>query len=162
MEKQLEVQKKITTLQAQIDVRQTYDPENINPDAIQAQMNEYASQIGASLEAINRNQQARIAHEKLKLQLKNDLDTVLARYSNSGARQAANENLIKLIANKTGEKLPDDMMDYDSANMEKGIDFINMIGKLTPDLLLDSEMLEGFVRGDEFKNFEWNVVEDVL
>ena len=162
MENQLEVQKKITTLQAQIDVRQTYDPENINPDAIQAQMNEYASQIGASLEAINRNQQARIAHEKLKLQLKNDLDTVLARYSNSGARQAANENLIKLIANKTSEKLPDDMMDYDSANMEKGIDFINMIGKLTPDLLLDSEMLEGFVRGDEFKNFEWNVVEDVL
>ena len=45
------------------------------------------------------------------------------------------ENLMRLINIKTGDKLVQDMKDWDIVNMNKGIEFINMINRFDPNLL---------------------------
>lgn len=154
----IEQQKKIMELNARGIVLSNFDPSNTNPDAVQAQMGEYIEQIKGAWDSVFSNKQQEIERGNRINKLDEALSNVLNRYE-EGSRATANENLMRLINIKTGDKLMQDMKDWDIVNMNKGIEFINMINRFDPNLLLNDDDLNGFVEGEEFNEFKWDITE---
>ena len=154
----IEQQKKIMELNARGIVLSNFDPSNTNPDAVQAQMGEYIEQIKGAWDSVFSNKQQEIERGNRINKLDEALSNVLNRYE-EGSRATANENLMRLINIKTRDKLMQDMKDWDIVNMNKGIEFINMINRFDPNLLLNDDDLNGFVEGEEFNEFKWDITE---
>ena len=161
-EQTLEYQKKIADYGAQIVARETFDPANANPEAIQTQMRELQSQAETALRYNAEQQQHRIDHEKRKLALDTAIENVLSRYQTKNDREFALENLLVLIGRKTENKLTTELREYDPANMDRSIEFINMVAKLAPEILTNEASFDGFVAHDDFKNFKWEILDQVL
>ena len=161
-EQTLEYQKKIADYGAQIVARETFDPSNANPEAIQTQMRELQSQAETALRNTAEQQQHRIDHEKRKLALDTAIENVLSRYQTKNDRDLALDNLLTLIGRKTENKLTTELKEYDPANMDRSIEFINMIGKLAPEILTSQDSFDGFMAHDDFKNFKWEILDQVL
>lgn len=152
----LQMKKKLVEMEARQTVLSNYDPSNSNPDAVQAQMGTYVDQITGLWNDNIKKQEAEIENGKRRDALYESIDKVLDRYDPQN-REVANTNLIGLIEMKTDSKLRSNMDEWDPANMNKGIEFINMIGRFDPNLLLNGEDLDAFVKGQEFNNFKWDI-----
>ena len=46
--------------------------------------------------------------------------------------------------------------------MDRSIEFINMVAKLAPEILTNEASFDGFVAHDDFKNFKWEILDQVL
>lgn len=86
-------------------------------------------------------------------------DNIINRYENQEAKNHAHNNLFELIGRKTEGKLTDDMADWDAVNLGRAIEFANMINRFDPELLINTEMLDGFVNEKEFNEFKWDITE---
>ena len=161
MKQNIAQQKQIRELAARNDVLATFDPSQTEPDAIQAQIQEFSNQVIKEWEDQGQKQLERIEHDKLRQQLQESVDQVVGKYETS-YQQAANNKLMELVAHKTNNQLPADMLDYDIDNMRKATQFIDMIGKANPDILTDEKAFNAFVASSGFTDFDWQPMEEVL
>ena len=152
----LESDKRLKQMQVQAEIASEFDPLSLDVAQIQTQISELSSHaqehIGSQIEGIKAGREL----YQQKQTMHSSLDGILDRYEGSN-RETANRNILKLINDKTGEKLKDDLEDYSLYHLQRATDFMNMIGERDTDLLLNPEKLDAFEQDDAFKNFEWKI-----
>ncbi len=157
MKQNIAASKQLAELDARKRVLETFDPSASNPEAVQAQIGEYIKQVNNEWDGNIQVTQQQLEHNRARDVLFERLNKTLEKYD-EGWRGGANENLMRLIMEKTQGKLPEDIMDWDYDNTIKASDFVNFISKLNPNLLTDNEIRDSFIDSDDFRNFDWNVV----
>ena len=153
MKKQIELQKRIQEMEARGKVLAQFDPNNMSPDAIQAQMSEYVEQISRTQDDMITKQRQQLEKSRMLNDWNEVHDNIINRYENQEAKNHAHNNLFELIERKTEGKLTDDMTDWDAVNLGRAIEFANMINRFDPELLINTEKLDGFVNDKEFNEF---------
>lgn len=159
MKKQIELQKRIQEMEARGKVLAQFDPNNMSPDAIQAQMSEYVEQISRTQDDMITKQRQQLEKSRMLNDWNEVHDNIINRYENQEAKNHAHNNLFELIERKTEGKLTDDMTDWDAVNLGRAIEFANMINRFDPELLINTEKLDGFVNDKEFNEFKWDITE---
>lgn len=159
MKKQIELQKRIQEMEARGKVLAQFDPNNMSPDAIQAQMSEYVEQISRTQDDMITKQRQQLDKSRMLNDWNEVHDNIINRYENQEAKNHAHNNLFELIERKTEGKLTDDMVDWDAVNLGRAIEFANMINRFDPELLINTEKLDGFVNDKEFNDFKWDITE---
>ena len=152
----LESDKKMKRMEVQAQIASELDPLSLNVEQVQTQMSELSShvqdQISSQLADIKAGRQL----YQQKQTMHSTLDSILDKYSGSD-RETANRNILKLISDKTNEKLKNDLDDYSLYHLQRVTEFMSMIGERDDDLLLNPEKLEAFEQDDTYKNFDWRV-----
>lgn len=153
----LEALRKIKRIHVQDELNNKFHPLDIEMDKFQEEIRDKLNQVGEMAGIHTAEIQA---NRRLKL-ANNDmlaaLDKNISRYEESYKR-AANDNLISLIATKTGGKLPQDLNEYtDPYHLERATAFINWVGSRDPELLLNEEKIEQFIHEPAFADFEWKI-----
>lgn len=154
----IQAKRKIQQLEAQLEIGEQYDPTKTDLAGVQAQIQELSKIGNETFENNNTIIQNNINLNKQKAAYDAAYDNLLNRYDNKKDKDSATNNLMLLMEEKIGSKLPKNTNDWDIKNLERATAFTEMIGKLTPDLLLKPDMLNDFVKGEEFNNFNWNIV----
>ena len=143
-------------MEVQAQIASELDPLSLNVEQVQTQMSELSShvqdQISSQLADIKAGRQL----YQQKQTMHSTLDSILDKYSGSD-RETANRNILKLISDKTNEKLKNDLDDYSLYHLQRVTEFMSMIGERDDDLLLNPEKLEAFEQDDTYKNFDWRV-----
>lgn len=151
-----ESDKRLRRMQVQAQIASEFDPLSLDVAQVQTQMSELSShaqeQIGSQIAAIKAGREL----YQQKQTMHSTLDSILDKY-NGTDRETANRNILKLISDKTGEKLKSDLDDYSLYHLQRVTDFMNMIGERDEGLLLDPEKLDAFEQDDTYKSFEWRV-----
>jgi len=149
---------RLQRLDAQQRIREQFDPSNTDLAGVQTQIQELTKQANDTYEKNDKVIQDNIKLNKQQQAFYTARDNLLNRYENDKQRDIAKDNYFKLIEHKIGGKLPEYIDDWDINNLERTTAFTEMLGKLTPELLTSPDLLNKFVQGEEFNNFEWKVV----
>ena len=154
-----ESKKKMAEIQAAGTVAYNFDPENLSPEANQAQLKTYtdlymkalSTNLNAVQDLINAN-----AERAAKL------DTVMAKYYEiierypEDQRERVGNNISKLIYEKTEHQLPQNLGDFDTHNLNTANDFLNVIGSYAHEMLITPSQRDLFMNSEVFKNFKWD------
>lgn len=157
--KNIEHQRKLNELAARNEVAARFDPSAINPEAVQAQMDEYVHKVSEAWNGALENANREIERAKRVEEIESAFSNVLSRYDDINVRSRAQQHLFRMVDIKTGGKLGDDYTTWDSVNSGRLLEFINMMGRLNPEILSNADEAGRFVDGDEFKGFKWDIVE---
>lgn len=157
--KNIEHQRKLHELLARTEVAARFDPSATNPEAVQAQMDEYVHKVSEAWNGALENANREIERAKRVEEIESALSNTLSRYDDVNVRSRAQQNLFTMVDMKTGSKLGDDYTNWDTVNSGRLLEFINMMGRLHPEILSNDDEARRFVDGDEFKGFKWDVAE---
>ena len=155
-EKALQNMKEIKRLEAQNKALNKIDIQNINPEMVSTEIETMTEQMKDVIEDANREHEQRLALERQKTKFNSVFEDIMNRYEGQ-YKDAAINNLMTLISQKTRGRLPSDVMDYNLDNLTKATNFISMVGDRNHELLLNDDMLNDFVTDNSYKDFDWKV-----
>ena len=152
-----EQSKKIRSIMVAQQVAQDYADGEINSAGILTQIQE-AGDYGAQLATEELKEiQNGIALKHARDKLKETFDGFINKYDGEN-RTHAETNLLQLIANKTGEKLKENIYDNDLYHTQRMKDFIDFVGQYDESLIYNPDSLDAFINDDAYKKFEWKNV----
>ena len=154
-EAKLEQAKKITTMQVQNEVMKQNAQDDVDYSVVLTSIQALGESAAKS---ITKQQEIDESEEHREQLLKEFGEIYDALGSNGGwDRRIAQENFLRMITDKTGGKLPNNIEDYNNANLEKAVSFGEMLLNANKYLLVNESQIKEFEESKEYKDFEWDL-----
>ncbi len=156
----IEARKKVKNMQAEHEIRQKY-----------AEKEEDVSQVLTQIQALKETGVDELSKKQKEEEYKTRRDALYHEYDELtdklilqylSHKDEAWERFQKLIKQKTDGQLPNNVTDFNNANLEKLVDFTKMMLQVDRNILLYDDECDNFAKSDLYNKFDWDLSKTML
>ena len=156
----IEARKQVKNMQAEHEIKRKYADKEENVSQVITQIQALKETGVDELSKKQKEEEYNARHDALYQEYNELNEKLLNRYPTQ--EQMAWNKFIELVNKKTGDQLPNFIVDFNNANLEKLNEFTKLMLNVDSGVLLNDDKYNTFAESDLYNNFDWDLSKTML